>query len=102
MVGNAFTVTATSAWQPEALVYVMDATPGATPVTKPVAETVATAVLADCHGLTAAAAPEPVSWVVRVGQIEVDPVTIGIGNWAEIAKEILAGEGHEAFDVMTV
>ena len=76
--------------------------PAATPVTKPVAETVAAAVLEDSQGFTAAGAPEPVSCVVSVGQIDVVPVTVGMGNCAEIAKEMLAGEGQEAFDVMTV
>ena len=51
--------------------------PALTPVTKPVFDTVATPVLDDTHGLTAAATPEPVNWVVEPTQTLNVPVMVG-------------------------
>ena len=47
--------------QPFELVYVMVEVPGVTPVTKPVDDIVATAVLELTHGVTPAAVGEPVN-----------------------------------------
>ena len=51
--------------------------PAATPVTKPVADTVATAGVADTHGVTAAAVPEPVNCVVAPTHAVKVPVIVG-------------------------
>ena len=51
--------------------------PAATPVTKPVLDTVAIAVLLDVQGLEAAGLPLPVNWVVLPTQTEVVPVMVG-------------------------
>ena len=53
--------------------------PAETPVTKPVLDTVATAGVADTHGLVAAAVPEPVSCVVDPIQTLSVPVMVGSG-----------------------
>ena len=53
--------------------------PAATPVTKPVLDTVAIAVLLDVQGLEAAGLPLPVNWVVLPTQTEVVPVMVGRG-----------------------
>jgi hypothetical protein len=51
--------------------------PAATPVTTPVLVTVATPVLDDVHGFTAAAVPDPVSVVVEPTQTFNVPVIVG-------------------------
>jgi drug/metabolite transporter (DMT)-like permease len=79
MVGNELTVTSAVCWQPFVLVYVIVAVPAETPVTKPVLLTVATAVLDETHGLTAAAVALPVSCVVRPTQTDNVPVIVGNG-----------------------
>ena len=48
--------------------------PAATPVTSPLLLTVAIAGMADTHGLTGAAVPWPVSWVVEPTQTTKVPV----------------------------
>ena len=57
--GNALIVKAAVILQPSELVYVMLVLPGATAVTKPVAEIFATVVLDDTHGLFMAGVPFP-------------------------------------------
>jgi len=56
----------------------MTLVPTVTPVTNPVLLTVATAGVADTHGLTAAAVPLPVNWVVPVPHTVKVPVIVGI------------------------
>ena len=51
--------------------------PAATPVTTPALLTVATPVLDDVHGLTAAGVPDPVSVVVDPAQTFNIPVIVG-------------------------
>ena len=51
--------------------------PGLTPVTTPALVTVATPVLEDVHGLTAAGVPDPVSVVVDLSQTVSVPVIVG-------------------------
>jgi len=51
--------------------------PAATPVTTPALLTVATPVLEDVHGLTAAGVPEPVNVVVDPAQTVNVPVIAG-------------------------
>ena len=51
--------------------------PAVTPVTTPVLLTVATAGVADTHGLTAAAVGDPVSGVVLATHTFSVPVTVG-------------------------
>ena len=51
--------------------------PAATPVTKPVEETVATEVVADTHGLDAAGVPDPVNCVVKPAHTLNVPVIVG-------------------------
>ena len=51
--------------------------PADTPVTTPVLETVATAVLEETHGLDAAAVAEPVNVVVKPTQAVNVPVIVG-------------------------
>ena len=50
--------------------------PPETPVTRPVLETVGTAVLEEVHGLVAAAVPDPVNWVVPPTQTLNVPVIV--------------------------
>src|SRR5258705_10425305 len=54
----------------------MTLVPAVTPVTNPVLLTVATAGVADTHGLTAAAVPLPVNWVVPVPHTVKVPVIV--------------------------
>ena len=61
IVGYGFTVTETEVWQPFVLVYVIVVVPALTPVTKPVLETVATAVLEEIHALVDDAVALPVN-----------------------------------------
>ena len=56
----------------------MLAVPAATPVTKPVFETVATDVFEETHALVVAAVPDPVNWEVPPTHNEVVPVTVGL------------------------
>ena len=55
----------------------MTVVPGFTPVTTPALFTVATAVLEDVHGLTAAGVPEPVNVVVVPSQTVNVPLIVG-------------------------
>ena len=55
----------------------MTVVPGPCPVTTLVLLTVATAVLEEVHGLTAAGVPEPVSVIVELSQTVVGPVIVG-------------------------
>ena len=55
----------------------MTLVPAATPVTTPVLLTVATAGVADTHGLTAAGAPDPVHVVVLPIGTLAAPVMVG-------------------------
>ena len=55
----------------------MTLVPADTPVTNPVELTVATAGVADTHGLTAAGVPEPVNCVVNPTQTVRVPVIVG-------------------------
>src|SRR5882672_9914121 len=64
IVGCALTVTVTVLPHPLLFVYVIVLVPAATPVTTPALLTVATPVLEDVHGLTAAGVPDPVNVVV--------------------------------------
>jgi hypothetical protein len=56
---------------------VITVVPGLTPVTTPVLLTVATPVLDDVHGLTAAGVPDPVNVIVDPSQTVVGPVIVG-------------------------
>ena len=75
--GCALTVTVTVLLHPLLLVYVITLVPAFTPVTTPVLFTVATAVLEEVHGLTAAGVPDPVSVVVDPLQTVSDPPIVG-------------------------
>jgi hypothetical protein len=55
----------------------MTAVPGFTPVTTPALFTVATPVLEDVHGLTAAGVPEPFNVVVEFLQTVNVPLMVG-------------------------
>ena len=59
--------------------------PPATPVTKPVLDTVAIAVLLEVQGLEVAAVPLPVNWVVLPTQTAVVPVMVGRGFTVTVA-----------------
>jgi hypothetical protein len=52
--------------------------PDVTPVTTPVAETVAIDVLADTHGFVVAAVPEPVNCVAEPAQTKLFPIIVGL------------------------
>src|SRR5579871_2296830 len=78
IVGAEVTVTVAVAVHPLLLVYVITLVPTPTPVTNPVFETVATPVVPDIQGLTAAGVPEPVSWVVFPTQTVSVPVIVGL------------------------
>jgi hypothetical protein len=75
--GCALTVTVAVLLHPLLLVYVMIVVPAATPVTTPALVTVATPVLEDVHGLTAAGVPDPVNVVVYPTQTVNVPVIAG-------------------------
>ena len=62
--------------------------PADTPVTTPVEETVATAVLEETQGLEAAAVPEPVKAVVKPTQAVNVPVMVGVGLTVTVAVMI--------------
>ena len=55
----------------------MTLVPAATPVTSPVALTVATAGVAETQGVVTAAVADPVSWVVAPTQTVSVPVIVG-------------------------
>ena len=55
----------------------MTEVPSATPVTTPALVTVATPVLEDVHGLTAAGVPDPVNVIVEPSQTAVGPPIVG-------------------------
>jgi hypothetical protein len=61
IVGAGFTVTVAVTLHPALFVYVITDVPVDTPVTRPVLFTVATAGVAETHGLTAAGVPDPVN-----------------------------------------
>jgi hypothetical protein len=77
IVGFAFTVTKTVVWHPFELVYVIVALPAATPVTRPVPETVATPGFELTHGFTPAGVGDPVSCTVAPTQIGALPEIVG-------------------------
>ena len=77
IVGCALIVTVAVLLQPLLLVYVITLVPGFTPVTTPAFVTVATPVLEDVQGLTAAGVPEPVSVVVDPSHTVKVPVIVG-------------------------
>jgi len=77
IVGRALMVTVTVMLQPLLLVYVITLVPADTPVTTPALLTVATAVVADIHGFTAAGTPEPVRFVVLPTHAFNVPVIVG-------------------------
>lgn len=62
--------------------------PPVSPVTKPVDDTVATAVFDDVHGLDAAGVPEPVSCVVVPTQALSVPVIVGNGFTVTVAVAV--------------
>jgi hypothetical protein len=76
--------------------------PGATPVTKPVVETVAIVELSETHGFELAAVPVPKSWVVNAGHTEVVPDIIGATNCAATLNEALARDGQLPLLVVTL
>src|SRR5215831_9087748 len=63
----------------------MTLVPPDTPVTSPVLLTVATAGVADTHGLTAAGVPDPVSCVVDPTHTFSVPVIVGLGFTVTVA-----------------
>lgn len=85
MVGFALTVTVAVCVQPTLFVYVITLVPAATPVTTPALLTVATAGLAEIHGLTAAGVPEPVNVVVAPTQTVNVPVMVGAALTVTVA-----------------
>ena len=78
-VGKGLTVTTAVLEQPLLLTYVIVDVPAETPVTKPVFETVATAVLEDVQGFVAFAVGEPVNCVVDPAHTVNVPVIFGSG-----------------------
>ena len=60
--------------------------PAPTPVTSPVAVTVATPGVADTHGFVAAGVAEPVSWLVDPTQTEKLPVMVGAALTVTVAE----------------
>ena len=79
IVGNAFTVMILVVWQLLLLVNVIVALPAATPVTTPVVETVAIAILEETQGLVVAPAELALRAIVCPAHTEEGPVIIGIG-----------------------
>jgi hypothetical protein len=77
--GCVSTVTVTVLLQPLLFVYVITLVPGFTPVTTPMLLTVATLVVADVHGFTAAGVPEPVNVIVDPSHTVNVPVMAGCG-----------------------
>jgi hypothetical protein len=77
IVGCANTVTVTVLVHPLLFVYVITLVPALTPVTTPVLLIVATEVVADIHGLTAAGVPDPVNVVVDPSHTDRVPVMVG-------------------------
>ena len=77
IVGRALAVIVAVFVQPLLLVYVITLLPAETPVTSPLALTVATAVVADIHALEPAAVAEPVNWAVEPTQTVKVPVMVG-------------------------
>lgn len=78
IVGFELTVMFVVALQPRLFVYVIIDVPDETPVTTPVAETVAIEVLAETHGLVDAGVPLPINAVVEPTQTLLLPVTVGL------------------------
>ena len=72
-------------WQPMLFVYVITLVPAATPVTTPVLLTIATAGVADTHGLTAAGVPDPVNVVVEPTHTLRVPVIVGLAFTVTVA-----------------
>ena len=77
MVGCALTVIVIVLVHPLLLAYVITDVPAAAPVTTPALLTVATPVLDDVHGLTAAGVPDPVKVVVDPTHTVKVPVMVG-------------------------
>jgi hypothetical protein len=77
IVGCALTVIVVVLLHPLLLVYVIVAVPGLTPVTTPPLLTVATPVLEDVHGLTAAGIPDPVNVIVAPSHTVAGPMIVG-------------------------
>ena len=59
--------------------------PAATPVTRPVALTVAMLGVPETHGVVAAAVADPVSWVVDPTQVVSVPVMVGAALTVTVA-----------------
>ena len=80
IVGFGLTVNNCVIGQPKLLVYVIVVVPDEILVTKPVFETVATAVLLEAHGVTEDdGVPDPVSWTFVPKQTVVVPEIVGLG-----------------------
>ena len=88
IVGAAVIVTVAVCVQPALFVYVITLVPTATPVTNPVLLTVATAGVAETHGFTAAAVPEPVNWVVNPIQVVKVPAIVGAALIVTVAVAV--------------
>lgn len=71
--------------------------PVLTAVTKPVEETVATAVLLDIQGFVVAAVPLPVSWEVVPAHNAVVPVMDGIFGVTVTVEELFVFTGSSRF-----
>ena len=79
MVGNGFTVMTSVVLQLLLFVNVIVAVPAATPVTIPVVETVATAVLDETQAVDEAAVAEPTNEIVEPTHTFIGPVIVGKG-----------------------
>ena len=79
IVGAAETVTVAVLVHPPMLVKVITLVPAETPVTNPLALTVATAGVPETHGFVVVDVPEPASWVVEPAHTVRVPVMAGIG-----------------------
>ncbi len=79
IVGNVFTVMVNVFEQPKVFVQVINAVPTLTPVTNPLLEIVATAVLLEVHGFNVAAVAEPDNCMVAPTQTVFSPEIVGKG-----------------------
>lgn len=99
-VGFATTVISCVCVQEPEFIKVMVVVPVATAVTTPVAETVATEVLDDAHGVVACAVPEPVSVVVApTHKVVTGAVIVGVGLTTKVVVEL---QGTPATVAVTV
>jgi hypothetical protein len=87
--GGVVIVTVAVIKHPEEFVYVIVAVPLLTPVTKPVLDTVATAVFEDAQGVVASGVPDPVKREVLEVQINRFPVIVGKGSGVTVLNKLV-------------